>query len=201
MNEYKPNSHKYKEEQRTAADKKVEKVVSGTARIKKKSEIHKFADIFLAEDAANVKSYIFTDVFVPGIQRLISDMLKGGVDMLFGGSRRGDRGTTAGRVSYRSYYDQRNDSPRSSVSSRGRFDYDDIVFESRGEADLVLDRMFELLETYRSVTVADLYDLADITHDNFMAHRYGWTDLRGADAQRVSGGGYILKLPRVKPLD
>lgn len=201
MNEYKPNSHKYKEEQRAVAEKKVEKVVNGTARVKKKSELHKFADIFLAEDAANVKSYIFSDVFVPGVQRLISDMLKGGIDMLFGGSRRGDRNSIAGKVSYRSYYDQRNDSPRTSAGSRGRFDYDDIVFESKGEADLVLDRMFELLETYRSVTVADLYDLADITHDNFMAHRYGWTDLRGADSQRVSGGGYILKLPRVKPLD
>ena len=122
--------------------------------------------------------------------------------MLFGGGRSvNNRNTVAGRVSYRSYYDQRNDIHRESSGSRGRFDYDDIIFESKGEAEAVLDRMFELIDVYKVVTVADLYDLADITHDNFMAHKYGWTDLRGVDSVRISGGGYILKLPKVKPLD
>lgn len=203
MEEYKPNSHKYKEDQKAlVSDKKIEKVVSGKARVKKKSELHKFADIFLAEDVSSVKSHVFNDVLVPGIKDLLSTMLKSGIDMLFGGgSKRDSKSSVAGRVSYRSFYDQRNDSVRTPVNTRSRFDYDDIIFETKGEAEVVLDRMFELLDIYKSVTVADLYDLADISHDNYMAHKYGWTDLRGVYSERINGGGYVLKLPKVRPLD
>ena len=41
IEDYKPNSHKYKEEQKKMAvpeEKKVEKVITGTAKSKKKSE-------------------------------------------------------------------------------------------------------------------------------------------------------------------
>ena len=56
---YTPNSHKYKAEQKqTAEEKKIEKVVSGTVKTKKKSEIKKLTDVFVSEDASNVKSYI-----------------------------------------------------------------------------------------------------------------------------------------------
>ena len=48
MEEYKPNSHKSKEEQQTAPpEKKVEKVVSGSVKSRKKSEIQKFANVFV----------------------------------------------------------------------------------------------------------------------------------------------------------
>lgn len=42
--DYKPNSHKYKEEMK---EKKVEKVVKGKVRRKKKSSMTKFADVLL----------------------------------------------------------------------------------------------------------------------------------------------------------
>ena len=59
MDDYKPNSHKFKEEQKeSTSEKKVEKVISGTAKSKKKNEIQKFADVFISEDVNNVKSYI-----------------------------------------------------------------------------------------------------------------------------------------------
>ena len=59
MEEYKPNSHKSKEEQKNLVpEKRVEKVISGTVKSKKKSEMQKFADVFISEDVNNVKSYI-----------------------------------------------------------------------------------------------------------------------------------------------
>ena len=58
---YKPNSHKYKEEQKAANDeKRAEKVVQGKVKVKKKGEVRKFADVFVAEDAHNVKDYLRT---------------------------------------------------------------------------------------------------------------------------------------------
>ena len=61
MEEYKPNSHKSKEEQRESdalPEKKVGKVITGSAKSKKKGEMQKFADVFISEDVGNVKSYI-----------------------------------------------------------------------------------------------------------------------------------------------
>lgn len=70
MDEYKSNSHKSKEEQKeTAPEKRVEKVVSGTVKPKKKGEMQKFADVFISEDVNNVKSYILLEVLVPAIKR------------------------------------------------------------------------------------------------------------------------------------
>ena len=54
MEEYKTNSDKSRQEQ---SEKKVEAVISGKAKTRKKGEMQKFADVFIAEDANNVKSY------------------------------------------------------------------------------------------------------------------------------------------------
>ena len=75
--DYTPNSHKFKEEQKAnqaaIAEKKVGKVVKGNVKIKKKSEVRKFADVFLPEDINNVKSFIFQDVLIPALKKVISD--------------------------------------------------------------------------------------------------------------------------------
>ena len=86
MEEYKPNSHKSKEEQKDLVpEKRVEKVISGTVKPKKKSEMQKFADVFISEDVNNVKSYIVMDVLVPAIKKAISDIVTNGIDMILYG--------------------------------------------------------------------------------------------------------------------
>ena len=58
MEEYRPNSHKSKETQKEGVappDKKVEKVISGSAKPKKKGEMQKFADVFISEDVGNIR--------------------------------------------------------------------------------------------------------------------------------------------------
>ena len=66
VEEYKSNSFKSREQQKTAgSSKKVDGVISGSASRKKRSEAKKFADVFIQEDVSNVKSYILMDVLVP----------------------------------------------------------------------------------------------------------------------------------------
>ena len=72
INNCKPNSYKSKE---ASKEKKVEKIVKGTVKTKKKSEIRKFADIFISEDVGNVKSYVFNDVLVPAVKNAIVDIM------------------------------------------------------------------------------------------------------------------------------
>ena len=75
-----------------------------------------------------------------------------------------------------------------------RYSYNDIVLTRRGEAEDVLDRMFELIDTYGLVRVADLYDLVGIT-GNYTDNKYGWTNIQNADIVRVKGV-YMIRLPR-----
>ena len=53
MEEYKSNSHKSRAEA-AKQERKVEKVVTGTVKAKKKGGLHKFTDVFISEDAGNV---------------------------------------------------------------------------------------------------------------------------------------------------
>lgn len=200
MEEYKSNSDKARKEQ---SKKKIEAVITGAAKTRKKGEMQKFADVFIAEDANNVKSYILMEVIVPAVKKAISDIVTTGIDMiLYGEAGRSKRKNGTQKVSYRNYYDQSADRVRagSGTTRRSGIDYDDIVFDTRGDAESVLDAMHDIIAQYGTVSVADLYDLARVPNDNFTMNRYGWTNLNGAQPVRVRDG-YILKLPRVVPLN
>lgn len=198
MAEYPDNSHSARERRQDGSgppDKKLEKVVSGGTKTRKKSEVKKFANIFIPEDTENVKSYILMDVIVPGIKNAIADVVS---IMLFGEvGRLGGRGGKGSRISYQKYYDDRRDDRRDYGRPRAAasFEYDDIVFETRGDADMVLSQLDAAIDQYGIASVADLYDLAGITCHSYTANKYGWTDIRTAKVIRIRDG-YILQLPR-----
>ena len=79
MAEYPNNSHSARERTDSTApgkaEKKLEKVVTGAAKTRKKSEARKFVNIFVPEDGENVKSYIMMDVIIPGIKNAIADVI------------------------------------------------------------------------------------------------------------------------------
>lgn len=202
MKEYQANSHKSKELAATepAREKRAEKVVSGTVKTRE-NKGRKFTDIFISEDAANVKSYIFMDVLVPAIKKAISDIVTDGIDMiLYGGSGGRNKNKSGSKISYRSYYDDKNDRRRDDESAhRNRFDYNEIVYDYRRDAEAVLKQMNEMLDRYPIVTVADMYDMAGESIP-YTGYRYGWTNLRNAEVVRVRDG-YIIKLPKASPID
>lgn len=201
MEYYQPNSHKYKNEkgQAQSEKKKVEKAIQGTVKVKKSNELRKITDIFISEDIANVKSYIVMDVLIPTIKKAVSDIIKNGIDMILYGSVSPTRSnSTANRISYSKYYDDNRNTVRDSRAKSG-FRSDDIIFDNRGEAEIVLSRMDELIDTYGIVTIADLYDLAGVTGD-YTTNNYGWTNIRSAEVVRVRDG-YIIKMPKAMPID
>lgn len=208
MEQYASNSDKSKMEE--APRPKMEKVIVGSA---------KMAGSFLADDLNAVKNYIFKDVLIPVVKRAIDDIITNGAHMLlYGESSRPSRNGIASRISYRDCYDSPNsyrrrdydrdrdrDRDRRDVEATPRrtnngFDYDQIVFSSRGDAELVLTMLEENIERYDFVTVNDLYDMSDVTNENSQACKYGWSDL--SRARVISDvDGYRLKLPRALPLD
>lgn len=200
-NDYKPNSHKYKEAMKNeSSERRVSKVVSSPVKTKK-NELRKFTDVFVSEDAANVKSYIIFDVLVPAIKNTILDIIIDSASMIFKGETgRSKRSSNVPYVSYGSFSDK-NKTHHASPSSRTRFEYDDLAFESRVDADVVKDNMLALIDEYGVVTVSDLYDMCDRTAP-YTANKYGWdnrTDVRNADIVRTHDG-YVIKLPKARPV-
>jgi hypothetical protein len=199
-----PNSHKYKAEKEANEKKKVEKVITGNVKVKEQSKVRKLTGSLISEDASSVKSYIVTDVFIPAVKKLVSDIVKDGIEMLlYGGTRPKDRpsnGYRANYVSYNKYSDRRDERyVRTDSSTRQRLDYGDVYFENRGDAEEVLDQMSDMLDRYDMVSVADLYDAVGLTCPHTW-NKYGWTNLRDAKVVRTSEG-YTIKLPRALPLD
>ncbi len=195
------NSHKSRNERRQTEnsnlpEKRAEKVVHGKVKTKS-NNARKITDIFISEDAANVKNYIIMDVIVPSIKKAIYDLIVGTLDMsLYGGRGSGGKRPTADKISYRDYSSasRRDDRSYGSTRTASGYTYDDIVVETRGEAESVLARMDEIMEEYEQVRVADLYDLVGISGD-YTDNKYGWTNIRNARVVRTRDG-YKIEMPR-----
>jgi len=185
---------------------KLAPVVKGKVVKQKKSLGKKISESFLGEDSKSVGDYIFHEVIIPAIKATLSDAVTGGIEMLLFGERRSgsrpfSRNGNKTYASYSSYYGEQN---RNNVNNnfrrtRVRNDFDDILFETRGEAEEVLSHLVDLTIDYGMASVADFYDLSGL-ESQFTDNKYGWTNLRDACTDRVRNG-YIIRLPQPRPLD
>ena len=200
--EFPPNSE--------ASKKKIERVTSGDPVRKKKSLRKQFSETFVAGDMKSAVQYVMFDVLLPAAKDMVVEAGSAGIEKLIFGESRRRRGATppqAGPTGYVSY--NRYSGPMGtglnaaqrviSRQSRARHDFDEIVLDSRVEAEEVIDRLFDLVSRYESATVADLYELVGLasTHTD---HKWGWTDLQGSGVSRVRDG-YLLDLPDPEPLN
>ena len=182
--------------------KEIKSVVSGVVKTKKKGFLEKAVASFIADDVSNIKEYIVKDVIIPTIQKTIVDLVNDTTAMMFGvkpsrgGSSSSDR--FRGATNYVSYSD--NGRSQNSRSSRNEGAYtigDDLFFDSKIDAENVLQAMFDIVETYDTVSVAELYECAGSNSRNYTDTRYGWSikELTGADVIRTRDG-YSIKLPK-----
>lgn len=203
--EYPSNSRKSKQKQ--LDQPKVKKVITGSVKKRKKPLGKRFAETFLGEeDILSVTSYIIHDILIPAAKNTLYEMIVGGSAMsLFGEVRKSSaRGGVASgsHVRYGSYYNSPD--PRGSRSQRThpRHSIDEIILDSRVEADEVLHSLADLIDEYGRATIGDLYDLLGVTRTmgSFTDDKYGWKNLNMAEVRRVREG-YLLDLPRPIAVD
>lgn len=188
---------------------KIEPIAHG--KRKKTSRIEKASEEFLGNNPKTLGDSIVSDIVVPSIKNMISDLvhtvgdvLTGGADrMLYGqtdiipGSRYSRSGST--RVSYDRV---RNGTIASSAfrgAPSGTHHMDKIIVATRAQAENILQQMYSLLDQYEVVTVADFYSMADIT-PNHVDQEWGWTDLKGSMVRQVRDG-FEIALISPKPLN
>ena len=189
----------------------IEKVISGTATVRKKNAWGRFAEIFLGDDLNSVRSYLIYDMFIPGIKEAIL----GGMEMLFFGASRGRRSSQASprrnvdrasyMINYGSYSNSsKRDRPRSQeyeLEARYSTNMDDITFEDRAEAEKVLDALRADIRDYNEATLSAYYQYAGISSNDYTAGDRGWTNLDMViRPRRIRGGRYVLDLPRPQQL-
>lgn len=177
--------------------------ITKNVSIKKESEFKKFKNNFFAEDAKTVKGQVFSSVIIPSIQRLITDVVKTGIDILIYGGRSNPNDRSS-KVSYSNYYQRNQNTPASGVIpqsaySKNPFSFNEVVLFDRGEAEEVLLSLKDQIQRYGMVSVADFYDMIGQSSP-FTANKYGWRDLNDATIERVRDG-YSITFPKATPLD
>lgn len=206
--DYKPNSNRFKEEQKNEEnmknEKRVEQIITSPVLVKKKSGIKKLKDSLISDDVSNIKNFIFGDVLIPTIKKAVYDIFTEGINIVLYGDSRSGRRPTADKVSYRNYYDTYNNYNRYSSRPEPRrtyatYDYNEIILSTRVEAEQVLDALQDALNQYGLISVADLYDLVGEPGDP-TANAYGWTSLRNAKIVRARDG-YLIDMPRAMPIN
>lgn len=205
MESFPPNSKATKTREREP----VQQVTSENAVRRRKPLGKQFKATFFGGNARGAWTYMVSNVMVPAIQDTIIEMVQAGIERVVRGDRsRRSSGQPLGRVNYQSYSRRRSVDDRppmptgynSSRAARARHGYDEIVIATRTEAEDVIDRLYDILSKYESVSVAELYELTGLTSSH-TDHTWGWTDLQGASVRRVRSGGYLLDLPEPEFLE
>ena len=190
-------------------EKHIERIATG--KKVKQSAGSKFLSEFLADDIHSIKDYILWDVLMPAFKNAISDTVTNGIDMLLFGQTRTRGSNTIKRITpYSSMYNgvssnrvvKYNDIQQESARRQSRglagYSYQEVVLQTRPEAEDVLAHMRLYLDRYNVVSVSDLYDAVGEVPE-MMDTKWGWTDLSGARVERCSEG-FILRMPRVEAL-
>jgi len=211
MDQFPGNSHRARSR---SEPQKIESVTTARRPEKKKKLGRQFRDSFISGNARGSAEYVVMAIVLPAMRDLLAETARGGIDRwIYGGDgpsrpRRfgGLTGYSDGpRVDYGSQYSNSRTASRAPESHRmarrshGRGASSDLVISTREEANEVIDRMFDILSRYGSVSVSNLCALTgvEISHTDT---KWGWTELRGARAVPLRGGGFLLHLPEPEPL-
>lgn len=188
------------------ASKKIEKVVTGELVTKKKPLGRKIKDLFIDGDAKSTLSYVAMSVLLPAARNMIMDASTKGIERMLYGDRaiqRRNFGSSPSRYSYNMPVQRARDPLTNPplgmrTTQTARQNRDDIILTSKEEAELVLQSMFDIVNQYEAVSVADLNELVGLPLSP-IDNKWGWTYLAGAAVRQVREG-YLLDLPAAEPI-
>ena len=205
--DYSKSKSKKSSPEKTSDEARVQKVVTGNIIERKPGFMSRLREAFPGADARSVSDYVFWDVMVPALKDLTLDMISRGAERTLFGEVRTRRRSSGGtiRVDYngiskrdRDFTDR--DRPRElSSHARRTHNFREIVIEERGDAEDVLQALYDLIDAYGAATVADFYQAVGYTGE-FTDNKWGWTSLDGSKIISVRGG-WLIDLPKPEVID
>ena len=161
------------------------------ARVKRESTARKVVGEIIKEDARSVGETVLWDVIIPTVKNLISDTVTRSIEsMLYGDSR------PRSRNNYSDYsgYSRPKGSRDRPVERRERRsarqaepERNEIIFDTRSDANDVIDRMSDIIDQYGQASLADLNALIGAS-SNFIDDNWGWTDMGSFNVRQVRDG-------------
>nr|DAK78759.1 MAG TPA: hypothetical protein [Caudoviricetes sp.] len=162
------------------------------ARIKRESTARKVVGEIIREDARSVGETVLWDVIIPTVKNLISETVTRGIEsMLYGGDSR-----HRSRTSYSDYSgysrpkgnrDRSTDRRERRSAHQAEPERNEIIFDSRSDANDVIDRMSDIIDQYGQASLADLNALIGAS-SNFIDDNWGWTDMGSFNVRQVRDG-------------
>lgn len=192
--------------------KGIEKVISGEVVTKKPSLGTRFKETFFSDDIGGVGRYLVLEVLLPAARNLVVDSVNKGIERAIYGDTMSHRrrADPMYRYSYnRSPLDKEprrgylpdQPPPRPTHASRGvrKQAVGDIIIASRDEAEIVLERLGDLIDQFDFASIADLYELLGLPH-TYIDNKWGWDDIKDSDVRQVREG-YLIMLPAAEQID
>ena len=157
----------------------------------------------ITREVRGISSYLFEDVLLPAIKRILHDFVLNGLDMALWGSPQ-RRNRSLGQRSYTDYgasysrINTRQPGFERQPMRRGRQAEQlatDILFSDPNDADMVLSMMIDRVYQYGWCTVGDLHSLSGSNVSSPLYEQYGWDNLSMARVRGDGRSGYYIDLP------
>ena len=206
---YPGNSKKERAEEAKSesARPEIKKIVKTSGTVRKASLGSRMREPIDGEGARETGTYVFFDVIIPAVKAMVFDTITQGADRILFGGRDVIRSGMANAPRTRTNYNQistkaANNYPGRNFEGGGReisraarnnHRFDEILLDSRGEAEMVLDTMQDLISRFQWVSVPEFYSMVDVTAE-FTDEKWGWTNISTAQI-RPSRGKYVILLP------
>lgn len=187
--------------------RKLEPVITGKVIRRKKPFGRRILDTIFAGEGG-VLTYLLREVLVPAIRDTAADFVIQGIEKAAYGEvrsarRSGFRGNTQPRshISYdrpssivRSPLNSSVPAPvRRQVNLTSTQTLEEIIVDSQFTAQIILDKLYEYIEEYGGVTLANLKELLGETAV-YTDHKLGWHDDAVFTIRRVREG-FLLVIP------
>ena len=151
----------------------------------------------LANEIRAIGNSLFETTLLPSLKSIVVDFLNTGVSMLILGRNTGSQHGVGRHTSYNKRYKTRqkpwqNRQPRQNIQQTEEV-FEDIFFDERDDAELVLGRLMELIHEYGRATMGDLYNMCGLS-PNYIHEDWGWNNLNNCRVQYTMNG-YVIDLP------
>lgn len=184
-----------------------EKVITGEVIQRKKPLGKRFKDVFLGADIKGASSYILADVLFPAVRNMVVDATTKGIERFVYGDTAPRRPSRGGpRVSYNSPVDRSRsrgtmlpDQPPHYPSRQQKPPgSNEVVLSSRGEAELVLESLRDIIDKYEVTSVSDFHQLVGLP-SSYVDEKWGWVNLTHVGVMQIREG-YLIDLPSPEPI-
>jgi hypothetical protein len=198
--DYQGNSNKKKAAETSIEPvKKIEKVeLSGKVISRKKPLGARIKMVFFGGEFSSAMQYLGAEVLLPAFRNLLVEATTKGIEKMVYGDSPHSRTRTPEyrpRVTYNNPIN-RPSAPRANLPdqpNRSRQSDTEIIFNSRSDAELVLERLQDIIDLYQVVSMADLNSIVGLP-GSYIDNKWGWEHLQFAEI-RQTRDGFLLNLP------